>query len=1060
MDVSQSNDNNISTTAIANYDNNIKQNLDKYINNVEVIPDNNFEDGFENSEIIELNDTTIDDDEEELVEDDKSTDSTRRNCPNNRGSGDTQAIVSNTTTALSVKVVLSKLTSTTYNTTFSGVNNCTVYYTLNGANPTTSSTKYTKAFVYDTSKTLKYFAVKANGEYGAVLSMKLSEGSTPYIVYKTPIANKKQQVYISYTLPTTSIYYTTDGSTPTTSSTKYSAPIEINNNTNLRFISVYGSITSNVYSYRMNAVKPVVTIKNITDVRDNYQNITVKINKAGTIYYTRNGSIPNTNSNTWTNNTKVMISIKTQVRAILVDNEGFTSDLVVYQPKKVITPPITAIRPLTTLENNKQRIQFSTNKLNCTVYYTTDGTNPKNSTTVKTAKNNDKIYLNKNTRLKYYTKDDIQLYESKVFNFTPVQHPDERPSITIMNASNIWSNGQQKIIIQSNQPGKFNITKYNQTQAPTETLNNYGSYTTDTNTKIEIYTQYNDKYSKTIEYNPENGSKTIMNYNYTIKLSKVSQYNRIFLIRNWNSESIYMDDIALDNYIFINFNNYQISYESNYNPHMAGVWIHKGNNLEIIFQDKMYGDINTVNAIFTANALFEKTERVYLYSNYTRLFDIYWEKKNNNNENITTIFKTLSNTFTKKETITYKSKFTYNCGDYDVLQTYLLTNNIITNEYTNQTLTYLSTYRTYGNIPSNLIRTYPQDRTILTAVMTLWQADQYANYLTYAYNLTAIRSDETLIIVGINYDRVNYIQYNDLKMGLVMTGNATNKYLFNLQSTTRLPEIARISLNLIKENLGKSAQSIIMDLNKSTKIIATFNNQTDTLKIYANNMHDIYLLKHDDTGIVECIIILNGFKYNGAISEPLIEENETENLKNIKKSSTMECFEENCFENTSNKACSFFGFTTDSGWADVESFAGSVVITVGVGIATGVITISCAPAFVAGALIVGGYLLIVDSHGIFSGLANESDWIGLGIDTAMLGIGMGISKITYKAMEEGFKLMTKEYVTSSLVIETSYEINNFLMGMKIASEECINYVRDKLIEKPIYEQVSDFMGWD
>ena len=50
--------------------------MDKYINNREVIPDNNFEDGFENSEIIELNDTTIDEDEdeEEFVEDDKSTD--------------------------------------------------------------------------------------------------------------------------------------------------------------------------------------------------------------------------------------------------------------------------------------------------------------------------------------------------------------------------------------------------------------------------------------------------------------------------------------------------------------------------------------------------------------------------------------------------------------------------------------------------------------------------------------------------------------------------------------------------------------------------------------------------------------------------------------------------------------------------------------------------------------------------------------------------------------------------------------------------------------------------
>ena len=597
VDVTGSNDNDVCTTASANYDNNIKQDMDKYINNREVIPDNNFEDGFENSEIIELTDTTIDE-EEEFVEDDKSTDSIRLNSPNNRGSGDTGAIVSNTTTALSVKVVLSKLTSTTYNTTFSGVNNCTVYYTLNGVNPTTSSTKYTKAFVYDTSKTLKYFAVKANGECGVVLSMKLSEGSTPYIVYKTPIANKKQQVYISYTLPTTSIYYTTDGSTPTTSSTKYSAPIEINNNTNLRFISVYGSITSNVYSYRMNAVKPVVTIKNITDVRDNYQNITVKINKAGTIYYTRNGSIPNTNSNTWTNNTKVMISIKTQVRAILVDNEGFTSDLLVYQPKKVITPPITAIRPLTTLENNKQRIQFSTNKLNCTVYYTTDGTNPKNSTTVKTAKNNDKIYLNKNTRLKYYTKDDIQLYESKVFNFTPVQHPDERPSITIMNASNIWSNGQQKIIIQSNQPGKFNITKYNQTQAPTETLNNYGSYTTDTNTKIEIYTQYNDKYSKTIEYNPINGSKTIMNYQYVVRFLNVSQYEEIsFTSVSEKTYTYHMYNPNLNNYVFFSFKNETVSHSDLNIVNQEGIVIHKSDTLDITFYEKVYGEMDYVNLV-------------------------------------------------------------------------------------------------------------------------------------------------------------------------------------------------------------------------------------------------------------------------------------------------------------------------------------------------------------------------------------------------------------------------------------------------------------------------------
>ena len=61
MDVSKSSNADISTTASASYDNNIKQDIDEELYDDEIIPDNNFEDGYENSEIIELNDTTIDD---------------------------------------------------------------------------------------------------------------------------------------------------------------------------------------------------------------------------------------------------------------------------------------------------------------------------------------------------------------------------------------------------------------------------------------------------------------------------------------------------------------------------------------------------------------------------------------------------------------------------------------------------------------------------------------------------------------------------------------------------------------------------------------------------------------------------------------------------------------------------------------------------------------------------------------------------------------------------------------------------------------------------------------
>ncbi|AWX33073.1 chitobiase/beta-hexosaminidase C-terminal domain-containing protein [Methanosphaera sp. BMS] len=843
MDVNESNDDDMSITATANYNNNIKQDMDKDMNNGEVIPDNNFEDGFENSEIIELNDTTIDEDEDDFVEDDKSRDSTRRNPNNDRASGDTSAIVSNTTTALSVKVVLSKLTSTTYNTTFSGVNNCTVYYTLNGANPTTSSTKYNKAFVYDTSKTLKYFAVKANGECGAVLSMKLSEGSTPYIVYKTPITNKAQQVYISYTLPTTSIYYTIDGSIPTTKSTKYNAPIKINNYTDLRFISVYGSITSNVYSYRMNAVKPVVTIKNITDVRDNYQNITVKINKAGTIYYTRNGSIPNTSSNTWTNNTKVMISIKTQVRVILVDNEGFTSDVTFYQPPKVITPPITAIRPLTTLENNKQRIQFSTNKLNCTVYYTTDGTNPNNSSTVKTAKNNDKIYLNKNTRLKYYTQDDIQLYKSKVFNYTPVQHPDERPTITIMNASNIWSNGQQKIIIQSNQPGKFNITKYNQTQAPTETLNNYGSYTTDTNTKIEIYTQYNDKYSKTIEYNPINGSKTVMNYTYLMEFSFESMWISLGNTKLYTSNQAFIDNLNNGKYYFYNYrlNSTVILTDTPVNEY--GVLLYKdGYNIAIKYINRVYGDVNTISVskLFNNN----NVTSVYVFNNNQRskLVDLYFY----NMDAYKTFFTRFisnhnSDMVSKTEILTseYNSEISFN-----TIQTYVLTNKVINTSILKSYMNLKDNYNT------NVLKSYYG--TYLTALSTIYFYDETSKFFADKLNVEFSRQQEAQVLIGVHCSGITYMTTPDPTLGLNIYGNESNKLYFRLMSTLMLSECERMALQASGQTTTSAFQIFWKSLNESTLNII-YNEDNNTIKIvpYADGyeLQCLFIIELD-TGIV------------------------------------------------------------------------------------------------------------------------------------------------------------------------------------------------------------------
>lgn len=118
--------------------------------------------------------------------------------------------------------------SITLSCTTSGV---TIYYTTNGTTPTTSSTKYTAPFqinqtarIQDTI-TVKAIAVK-NGESSNV-------ASTDYIVKRQVSAvtisadgnDYSTQRTITMTCPTSGavIHYTTDGTTPTTSSSVYNS---------------------------------------------------------------------------------------------------------------------------------------------------------------------------------------------------------------------------------------------------------------------------------------------------------------------------------------------------------------------------------------------------------------------------------------------------------------------------------------------------------------------------------------------------------------------------------------------------------------------------------------------------------------------------------------------------------------------------------------------------------------------------------------------------------------------------------------------------------------------
>jgi hypothetical protein len=199
--------------------------------------------------------------------------------------------------------------------------NLPMYYTTDGSIPTANSTPYSGPIAVSMNTTIN--AITA--AYGYITSPVASgtyliQAPTPTMSPASGTYYTAQTVTISDAVGGATIYYTTNGSIPTTSSTSCANPckLTVSTTTTVKAIASGGGYVSSsvaVATYFITANTP--TFSPGSGTYATAQTVTISDTTTGvTIYYTTNGSIPTTSSTSCSNPCTITVSSTTTVKAI------------------------------------------------------------------------------------------------------------------------------------------------------------------------------------------------------------------------------------------------------------------------------------------------------------------------------------------------------------------------------------------------------------------------------------------------------------------------------------------------------------------------------------------------------------------------------------------------------------------------------------------------------------------------------------------------------------------------------------------------------------------------
>ena len=135
--------------------------------------------------------------------------------------------------------------------------NAVIHYTLDGTDPDASSTVYISPFTLSDNTTIKVIAIK-NDKTSAIVTKVYEVPEQTIVTEPEIIITENGEVTLVNSTDGATIYYTTDGTNPSTSSQVYSEAFVIANGTTIKAIAVKNNVQSLIVSKTYTAAKNYV----------------------------------------------------------------------------------------------------------------------------------------------------------------------------------------------------------------------------------------------------------------------------------------------------------------------------------------------------------------------------------------------------------------------------------------------------------------------------------------------------------------------------------------------------------------------------------------------------------------------------------------------------------------------------------------------------------------------------------------------------------------------------------------------------------------------------------